>query len=300
MKKKYLHDRYGSDDAFWDASWGHDWSTRSAFPLAVDPVLVREMLPYLAPGASVLEGGCGNCHYLRWLCSVGCKPTGVDFAQKTVKAATTTWPDLDVRVGDITNLAFETGHFDAYYSGGVIEHFEEGPAKALAEARRVLKADGWLLVTVPHLNLARRLTGWFFRNYRAVDLDGRDAYIIAGVDSFSASGSMDGFHFHEYAFSTREMRQFLAQSGFTIDREVPFSSSWGLLDIDWFHRFYLPAEGGRKWWNRVLGIPIRCISFIEGRDQRMMRALAAWIGGLVGNLKLYACRPVPIPEQCSR
>lgn len=293
MRKKYLHDRYGSENDFWDMNWQQGWDSQAQGAPSVDPVLAREMVRYLPAGAAVLEGGCGNCHYLRWLQNLGCKATGIDFAERTVAAALASWPGLDVRVGDITDLPFQDGSFDAYYSGGVIEHFEEGPDRPLAEARRVLKADGWFLVTVPHLNWIRQCTGRFFRRYQAVDLDGREAYVLMGLDSFSTHEHPDGFHFHEYAFSTREMRRFLRDAGFTIHREVPFSSAWGFLDVDAFQHLYNPPAGGRHWWNRIFGLPLRAIRRLEQGEGPISRGLARLAGALAGNLKLYACRPTP-------
>ena len=44
------------------------------------------------------------------------------------------------------NQGFKNEEFDVYLSFGVVEHFEQGPIKALKEARRVLKKGGDLII----------------------------------------------------------------------------------------------------------------------------------------------------------
>src|SRR5690606_12421256 len=55
-------------------------------------------------------------------------------------------------VGDVRHLGFADGAFDAVYSPGVCEHFEEGPAAILAETRRVLRPGGIALISAPCFN----------------------------------------------------------------------------------------------------------------------------------------------------
>jgi SAM-dependent methyltransferase len=66
-------------------------------------------------------------------------------------------PTMPVSVGDVECLNYPDNYFDIYFSGGVIEHFEEGPLRVLQEAHRVLKPDGILILTVPYINLSRKI-----------------------------------------------------------------------------------------------------------------------------------------------
>jgi SAM-dependent methyltransferase len=55
-------------------------------------------------------------------------------------------------VGDIRKTEFADEYFDACFSWGTFEHFEEGLGSCLREARRILKPDGWLFISVPFHN----------------------------------------------------------------------------------------------------------------------------------------------------
>ena len=61
------------------------------------------------------------------------------------------WPGLDNVRGDALNLPFKDNAFDIVGLFDVIEHFDDDQA-VLREARRVLKKDGLLVITVPALS----------------------------------------------------------------------------------------------------------------------------------------------------
>ena len=50
----------------------------------------------------------------------------MDFAEESVRRARLEYPGLDIREGDVRSLPFPAGHFDGYWSIGVIEHFWGG------------------------------------------------------------------------------------------------------------------------------------------------------------------------------
>ena len=58
-------------------------------------------------------------------------------------------PALPLVAGDVADKPIAPASCAAVLSSGVVEHFEEGPARALAEARRVLEPGGRLFVAVP-------------------------------------------------------------------------------------------------------------------------------------------------------
>ncbi len=106
----------------------------------------------------ILEGGCGLAPYLIHLRSLGYDVVGIDYNEGPIKKILAYDPTLPVRVGDVTAIPFPDAHFGAYVSLGVIEHFVEGPEKAIREARRVLKPGGVFLVAVPVFNVFMALT----------------------------------------------------------------------------------------------------------------------------------------------
>jgi len=67
------------------------------------------------------------------------------------------FPELDVRVGDVRKLKFNDDYFDGYFSLGVIEHFYDGYDKIAKEMSRVIKNEGYLFLTFPHMSLLRKI-----------------------------------------------------------------------------------------------------------------------------------------------
>jgi len=111
------------------------------------------VLKRLPGGAKVLEAGCGRGQWVIYLSGLGFRVTGLDFASATLAQLRESYPSLDFVEGDVADLPFEGGSFDAILSWGVVEHFEDGPQRALREAHRVLKSNGMLFVTVPFKSL---------------------------------------------------------------------------------------------------------------------------------------------------
>src|SRR5439155_18758008 len=113
---------------------------------------VRKYVPKELP---VLEAGCGPGHMVAALVARGYKAIGVDFEPEVVRFVNKMWPLLNVVEGDVRRLDVADGSIGCYLSGGVVEHFPEGPAAALREARRVLHPKGVALIQVPYLNPGR-------------------------------------------------------------------------------------------------------------------------------------------------
>lgn len=290
MRKRYLHDSYGKNDSFWDRAWDGDWRQKISDPPPVFPCLVNRMRKYLKPGMLLLEGGCGDGRYVRYFTDLGFKTIGVDFARTTVHKINEFLPNLDVRVGDIRKLDFTDNYFDAYYSGGVIEHFEDGIGPQLAEAHRVLKKGGYFFVTVPHMNLSRKCAAAFYPTRTKLDLDGRKSFHKESLRDFRVEQPPGGFHFHEYVFTTAEMRGFLSKHGFKIVEDMSFSSMFGLYDIEIYRHLVGVSLKHRTIINKVFAIPLRCIHLIENSKSFPSGVFSNMLGTAFGNLKLYVCR----------
>jgi len=290
VRKRFLHDRYGEGAAFWDENWDRQWASKLSGPPVVDRRLVSAMRPYLGDNMLLLEGGCGDGHYLRYFTELGIRTVGVDFAARTVTKLNELLPDADIRVGDIMSLPFPDDCFDAYYSGGVIEHFEPGVDQALAEARRVLKSGGYLFVTVPHLNVSRRLAGLLRNSVCKHDLDGRAGYQRENVASFEVEKPLPGYHFHEYVFSSREVRGFLRRHHFRVIDELAFSASFGLCDVALYRRLAGLGRTQRSMLHRGFAAMMHSIQWIEAQDSLVWRCCASAFGSWLGNLKLYVCQ----------
>jgi SAM-dependent methyltransferase len=137
--------------------WDHRWQAEGKpGPVNLRDQVVTVTERYLPRGSLMLEGGCGRANKVKAMAAAGFRAIGVDFAEESVKQARLNYPDLDIRQGDVRSLDFPRGHFDGYWSIGVIEHFWGGYEPILAEAARVVRAGGYLFLTAPWLSPYRR------------------------------------------------------------------------------------------------------------------------------------------------
>jgi SAM-dependent methyltransferase len=97
-----------------------------------------------------------NTRILAWASHQGALAYGVDISEPTVlqaRGAFDTGPGarhcLQSAVGDVRDLPFRDASFDAIYSMGTIEHFDE-TERAVKEIARVLKPGGHAIVGVPN------------------------------------------------------------------------------------------------------------------------------------------------------
>jgi SAM-dependent methyltransferase len=92
-----------------------------------------------------------NTRILAWAAEKGARVFGVDISEPTVGQARAAFPGdaLRAAVSDVRALPFRDASFDAIYSMGTIEHFDE-TERAVAEIARVLKPGGRAIVGVPN------------------------------------------------------------------------------------------------------------------------------------------------------
>ena len=104
------------------------------------------------PGEEVLDIGCGSGIYTRVLVERGAKVTATEFTPATLAVAKRNvgelGDDVDFRLEDAQSLALPDGRFDKVLLTEVIEHVPQ-PERAIAEAARVLRPGGVLVVSTP-------------------------------------------------------------------------------------------------------------------------------------------------------
>src|SRR6187549_2233349 len=109
-----------------------------------DAVALRERgyeLLRLAPGATVLDVGCGTGRAVAELAERGARAIGVDLDPVMRAAARARFPGADVRAADAADLPLPAGEAHGYRADKVL-HILPDPESALAEARRVLAPGG--------------------------------------------------------------------------------------------------------------------------------------------------------------
>ncbi|ETK33484.1 hypothetical protein MPTA5024_24305 [Microbispora sp. ATCC PTA-5024] len=129
----------------------------------------------------------------------GYRAEGPDWSAETVGRLNARFPAIAWHVGDVRALEFEDGAFDAVYSPGVCEHFEEGPAAILEETRRVPRPGGVAIVVTPCFNRWMRSR----------------PHLFAGEPSGD---------FYQFAFSPEGMSRLLGRLGFDVRRVLLYDT----------------------------------------------------------------------------
>ena len=218
-------DHGGDTPDFWEENW-----EKENFEESVKFCKLNSLRPlfekYSEPGSLMLEGGCGVGNYVTYYSAKGWRVFGIDFAQQSLKNLHKRQEQVCVSGGDVAKLPFADETFDIYYSGGVVEHFEGGAEMALREARRVLKKDGILLISVPYQSPLRRVLMPFKKDeWRRVE--------GAKVDNGQA---VSGKNFFQYAYKTPEFEKMLTDAGLKVIEKQGCGVLWGLYDIPFLNK----------------------------------------------------------------
>lgn len=152
-----------STDLLTKAAWGKNWENvtlKDVMEIFKYERVKKQMdlfLRVLPKDQKILEGGCGLGPYLVRLRQLGYNVAGIDYNEGPIEKLLAYDPTLPVKVGDVTAIPYPDNTFGGYLSLGVIEHFTEGPTKAIREANRVLKPGGVFIVAVPLCNIFIRI-----------------------------------------------------------------------------------------------------------------------------------------------
>jgi demethylmenaquinone methyltransferase/2-methoxy-6-polyprenyl-1,4-benzoquinol methylase len=115
------------------------------------------------PGDDVLDACCGTGDLALACARRGGKVTGIDFSERMLERARRKGPELEWVRGDLLDLPFADGSFDAATVGFGVRNVED-LERALAQLRRVLRAGGRLgilEITRPRGVLAPFYRVWF-------------------------------------------------------------------------------------------------------------------------------------------
>jgi ubiquinone/menaquinone biosynthesis C-methylase UbiE len=123
-----------------------DWEARRRF-----------LLDHAGRGSRVLDWGCGEGRFTAELEAAGAEPIGADVAEAALRRARQAHPGLRLELVPYEGpLPFPDSAFDVVWISEVIERVADaGPF--LGEARRVLRADGVVLITTPSAGRLRTL-----------------------------------------------------------------------------------------------------------------------------------------------
>jgi len=295
MLKMYNRQSHaGNTPDFWEENWAASHFEESLQFMAVDP-LRPVFEEYLRPDSKMLEGGCGMGNYVAYYAARGYDVTGLDFAQRALTTLHIRQPNLKLVGGDVSNMPFPDKAFDLYYSGGVVEHFESGATESLREARRVLKDDGILLISVPYYNPLRKIIRPFRKEYwRSV------------MESKTEAERIEGKKFFQYAYTKGEFKKMLSEAGLETIKTQGYAVLWGIREIPFFDRnaeSEVPPYQSKA--VRTEPAYVDVTAFIADRKMSLIKRLAVSedhsipLLGLgvklmrwsVANMMMYVCRP---------
>ncbi|MCA9119930.1 MAG: methyltransferase domain-containing protein [Planctomycetaceae bacterium] len=213
-------------DGFWDQIWDGT-SAKDYWKDALEGRLTRDyetlFKNYVKKGAKVLEAGCGVGQVVLALRARGYDCWGLDYAEKTINSLTDIFPDTPFVHGDIRELPFEDESFDVYVSLGVIEHFTSGQSQILAEAARVLRPNGVILISVPALNSYRKMR-IRYKTYR----------------------EKSALPFFEDCYSREELESLLEDAGFHCKHHTYLNTPMTAMQESPFRRLYRLVEDRRR------------------------------------------------------
>jgi len=159
-------------------------------------------------GKEVLEIGCGDGRISQFLAKAAKRLTAIDPDAKAIEKAKSKITNADFRVGSGESLEFGNEAFDIVVFTLSLHH--QDATKAIAEARRVLRKNGQLLIIEPAQDGEVQRLFHLLRNER---LDLKNA-----LDAVS-------------------------KSAFFLEREETFFTTWSFEDIEELHQRYFEHYG---------------------------------------------------------
>ncbi len=277
----------GNTPEFWEDNWslGSINEAISFYDINPDKVIFDRFLPQ---GGMILEGGCGLGQYIPVWTNDKRKVVGLDFTINPLKNFKQSYPEYSNYVvnGDVSKLPFPDNMFDAYYSGGVVEHFEDGPYVALREAHRVLKPRGYLIISVPFYNLVR-----YVNNHFLGKIEKSKRYVW--LDKPASKVKYDEYIFFQYAYKKHEFRSILEQAGFRVLFSKKIGFLWGLRELNTIDSFLKRFESSNT-SNKVVGYSKSNGLIMKKESKNNSDTLKLFIKGIIIKENIGLCPPIAI------
>lgn len=168
----------------------------------------------------VLDAGCGRGFYVHAISMVPFvkEMHGIDVSEDYLNIARKHLndPKINLQKASIYELPYPDNYFDAVVSSEVMEHLSDDVG-ALKEIKRVLKPDGIVLISVPHLNFPFLWDplNWILMKFFNTHIN-KDIWWLAGI-----------WADHERLYTLEHLEQTVQQAGYKVDKsEKLISHAW--------------------------------------------------------------------------
>ncbi len=101
------------------------------------------------PGGRILDVGCGNGYFLKWMKEHGWETYGVEISNSACQIAEKN--GITVFNGELRGARYPSNYFDVVTMNQVLEHVYS-PRAYFREIKRILKPNGLLIACVPNFN----------------------------------------------------------------------------------------------------------------------------------------------------
>lgn len=175
---------------------------------------IEGLSQFIKEGDKILDLGCGNGRFLKILAGKKVDYVGVDQSEKLIEIAKMVYPKSNFQATDVFNLPSPDNFFDKIFCVRAFHHIpsKELRSRFLDEARRVLKPDGLLVLTVWNAwqkdtrNFWRIIQNGIFKIIGKSKLDFGDAFVPWGRETARY------YHF----FTKNELKRLLQKSNFDV------------------------------------------------------------------------------------
>lgn len=201
--------------------WGTYWS-QTSISKELDIVKTDGLQPifekYLDKQGIHVEAGCGLGKWVIDLMRKGYKVVGLDTYIPGLFTLKDFDSDMLLMGSDVANMGLLTNSIDTYISLGVVEHFEEGPQKPLAEAYRALKPGGLALIEVPYDSPLRQISRLAYKFKVLVKSPAR--ILVEGL-GLRSKRQLPTMRFYEFRYRRDELEGFVKAAGFELIETLP-------------------------------------------------------------------------------
>lgn len=192
------------DTCFWSEKWYAREINQSVKDLEIGNQVLKEILGRFLPVKDpILDGGCGIGRWTIYLSDRGYNIVGLDADARIIERLAVFRSQMTWIAGNVLNVPYNDGAFGGFVSLGVFEHIQGRFNSALAEANRILRKGGVLILSVPFYSPFRML----LRSYQGAD----------------------DRPFYQYLFLRDELLAVLENAGFRVEEVQPFDALRGLI-----------------------------------------------------------------------